>query len=105
MLLLVFAHGVQYGRLCGGRINRKSVRWCETMDEAFKKCLHNMQTSGTIKILQTDTKFYDSPDAGDPACLCSRCGEAIEEAPIRAFPESGEYEYRYHPACLGATAP
>lgn len=56
-----------------------------------------------LTILQTDTKFYDSPDAGDPACLCSRCGKVIDEAPIRAFPENGEYEYRYHPACLGAT--
>ncbi len=38
-----------------------------------------------IKILCTDTKFYDSPDAGDPACLCSRCGKVIDDAPIRAF--------------------
>lgn len=57
-----------------------------------------------IKILLTDTKFHDSPDVGDPACLCSRCGKVIgeDEMPIRLWPDSGQYEYRFHPACVGA---
>ena len=57
-----------------------------------------------IKILQTDRLFMDSPDAGDPICFCSRCGLAIPDGIgiIRAWPEQGEGEYRYHPACLGA---
>ena len=33
--------------------------------------------------------FTDSPDAGDPACLCSRCGDPIPEhdVPLRAWKE------------------
>lgn len=54
-------------------------------------------------ILPTDRRFHTSPEPGDPLCLCSRCWKAIDEqtVPIRAWPESGAYEYRFHPSCLG----
>jgi hypothetical protein len=42
-----------------------------------------------LEIKSTDKFFYDSPDAGDPDCLCSRCLKPIpeEDAPIiRALP-------------------
>ena len=56
-----------------------------------------------ITILPTDRMFKDSPDAGDPLCICSRCLLPIGEAdlPIRAFAESGRGEYRYHVKCQG----
>lgn len=45
--------------------------------------------------------FSDSPDAGDPDCLCSLCGEPIAEGetPIRRYDhKSGEEvrEARFH---------
>lgn len=45
--------------------------------------------------------FSDSPDAGDPACLCSLCLEPIVEGdlPIRAWSASGKSEIRLHMAC------
>lgn len=48
-------------------------------------------------ILPTDQRFFN---AGDE---CSRCGKAIPETvvPVMAWPESGAYEYRFHPECLG----
>ncbi len=54
-----------------------------------------------VTILDTDRAFTTSPDAGDPECLCSRCGKPIgeDEVPIRAW--NGNLEYRYHQACLG----
>ena len=57
-----------------------------------------------FKILATDRVFTNSPDAGDPDCLCSRCGLVIEDCcgPVRAWPEDGSKEYRYHAHCLGA---
>jgi hypothetical protein len=52
------------------------------------------------RILPTDTLFQDSPDAGDQACVCSRCGEPIGEEegpPVRVFVDQGKGgEYRYH---------
>lgn len=56
--------------------------------------------------LPTDRLFQDSPDTGDPTCLCSRCLRPIPEevVPIRVFVDKGSgSEYRYHPACLGLT--
>lgn len=53
-----------------------------------------------------DRLFPDSPDAGEPACICSRCGQQIAECdlPIRVFVDEGRGgEYRYHPPCLGVT--
>lgn len=58
-----------------------------------------------LKILETDRVFTDSPDAGDPACVCSRCGKQIPEidAPIiRAWPtELGDHGY--DPEAKGGT--
>ncbi len=64
-----------------------------------------------ILVMPDDICFTNSPDAGDPACLCSRCKQPITEEdaekalPIRVWPDEGrggEYrEYRYHPWCLG----
>ena len=61
-----------------------------------------------INILSTDTRFLDSPDVGEPDCLCSRCGKPIlGGVPFRAWPDdigqpgSDNYEYRYHNACQG----
>jgi len=48
-------------------------------------------------------KWYpDSPDAGDPACLCSLCGMPIgeEEVPIRSPDRSGNLEARFHLPCF-----
>ena len=54
-------------------------------------------------ILPSDVRFTDSLDVGEPGCFCSRCRKLIGEGtvPIRAWPESAGYEYRYHPECLG----
>jgi hypothetical protein len=59
-----------------------------------------------IEVRESDTVFNDSPEAGAPACLCSRCGKPIaaDPAPIRVFnkmPGRPLRERRYHPACLG----
>lgn len=58
-------------------------------------------------VLDTDTQFTDSPEAGRPNCLCSRCDERIYvgSAVIRKWPTGKNTEYRYHPACLGMTDP
>lgn len=50
--------------------------------------------------------FLDSPDAGNPACLCSVCGEVIpvEMFPIRMYWQRDMdevLEARFHDACLG----
>jgi hypothetical protein len=54
-------------------------------------------------VLPTDQRFTDSPNAGDPECVCSRCGNPIPASgsPIRVFVNGGNAEYRYHPACVG----
>lgn len=58
----------------------------------------------SFEVLPTDRLFADSPDAEDPACLCSRCGLAFNgESPVRAWPEDGNCEYRFHPHCIGVT--
>jgi hypothetical protein len=46
--------------------------------------------------------FRDSPDAGDPDCLCSYCERAIPEnqLPIRLFDSNSDLEARFHPACF-----
>jgi hypothetical protein len=54
--------------------------------------------------------FVDSPNAGDPACLCSLCGEVIPEEdeegevviPIRVWDRRAgrtALEARFHPNC------
>lgn len=61
------------------------------------------------EILETDVLFGDSPDAGDPDCLCSRCKLPIgeDDAPaLRAWPEGGANgEYRFHRPCVGLKLP
>lgn len=51
------------------------------------------------------TWFATSPDAGDPECICSLCGEPIgeEEAPVRIFNTGDDIEARearFHIACF-----
>lgn len=59
-----------------------------------------------IAVLPTDRLFLVSPETGDPACLCSRCGQVCKTTPLRVFiPPSYEFpkgaEYRYHGRCVG----
>ncbi len=57
-----------------------------------------------FEIRPTDEFFADSPDAGDPACRCSRCGLVIAVTAVRMWDEEHgmpKGEYRYHPECLG----
>lgn len=59
----------------------------------------------SFEVKLTDKFFYDSPDAGHPACLCSRCGKQIREADspvIRAWPTMPT-DYGYDPAAPGNT--
>jgi hypothetical protein len=66
-----------------------------------------MATSNLLSLVKDgDRLFQDSPDAGDPTCFCSRCGQLIREETIaiRGWVDEGRGgEYRYHPACLGMT--
>lgn len=63
-------------------------------DKAMKKPFDS-------RIRSSDIKFFNSPSAGHPQCLCSRCGEIIErnEIPVRCWPPNEVAEYRYHPTC------
>lgn len=72
----------------------------KTYEEAKKEAFKHY-------VLDTDTIFTDSAEAGNPACLCSRCGKRIYvgSAVIRKWPDAKNLEYRYHPACLGMTDP
>lgn len=47
------------------------------------------------------TWFHDSPDAGDPGCVCSTCGQVIPESDfrIRCWREDGR-EARFHLPCV-----
>jgi hypothetical protein len=49
------------------------------------------------------TWFEDSPDTGDPACICSFCSKVIEEGliPLRIFRSSDDTELRLHVDCAG----
>lgn len=58
-----------------------------------------------IEVKQTDKFFYDSADAGDPVCICSRCEKKIPEkdAPIiRCWP-TGPGDYGYDAKAAGGT--
>lgn len=61
--------------------------------------------------------FSDSPDAGDPRCLCSYCGERIEARPedlevweeevnadegepVRLWNTASNLEARFHARCF-----
>jgi hypothetical protein len=63
----------------------------------------NDMSKNLFKIFVTDRSFTDSPDAGEPNCICSRCGQPIgeDDGPVRAWPEDESFEYRFHPACMG----
>lgn len=59
----------------------------------------------TLTIDQEGLRWFEnSPSAGDPACLCSHCGQVIgnEEIPIRLWREVDEnvLEARLHHACF-----
>lgn len=58
--------------------------------------------AAAIEVLASDRIFQDSPDAGAPTCLCSRCALPIAESviPIR-LRMAGNSELRYHPFCVG----
>jgi hypothetical protein len=47
--------------------------------------------------------FDDSPDTGDPSCICSYCGRLIDEdqLPLRMFGEGGKKEARLCEDCQG----
>lgn len=70
--------------------------------------------SDALQVRETDKAFTDSPDAGHPACLCSRCGGKIgpNEMPIRMWPQPGDrsynpnedIEYRYCQQCMTGVA-
>ena len=49
------------------------------------------------------TWFKDSPDAGEPACICSFCGKLLgeEEVPTRLFNTDNNTEARFHVICFG----
>lgn len=52
---------------------------------------------------QSITWFANSPDAGDPTCICSWCYQPIgeHEAPIiRLFNTEASTEARFHRRCL-----
>lgn len=45
--------------------------------------------------------FWDSPDEGRPECLCSRCGQRIDDRAIRAIFDAGPLlEARVHADCI-----
>jgi hypothetical protein len=63
----------------------------------------------SLTVLDTDTPFNISPEAGDPLCVCSRCEAPIQEheCPLRVLTtnEKGEcdknsQEYRYCESCM-----
>lgn len=47
------------------------------------------------------TWFEDSPNAGDPGCICSLCKKLIEEVetPLRMIRERDNHELRLHRHC------
>ena len=47
------------------------------------------------------TWFDDSPDVGDPACICSLCKKVIVkwEIPLRIFRTRDDTEIRLHIGC------
>jgi hypothetical protein len=51
-----------------------------------------------LELRPADKLFDNSPDAGHPQCICSRCGERIQEGefPIRMFTTNGIGEVDEH---------
>lgn len=67
----------------------------------------------TIELKNTDLAFTTSPDAGHPACVCSRCAGQISEneLPVRVHPENetghsvlNGIEYRFCENCFAGMA-
>ncbi len=58
--------------------------------------------NGALNILPTDKLFDDSPDAGMPECVCSRCGSKILEGEIaiRAYHKKENKEWRFCEFCV-----
>lgn len=89
---------------------------CEIIGNIYEQPYLNQKRSIMLHVKETDKFFYDSPDAGDKKCICSRCSRHIpeEEAPvIRVFPtEEGDHgwdanaeggtEFRYCIHCCKA---
>lgn len=52
-----------------------------------------------LKIVETDRFFNDSPNAGEPNCICSRCQKPIgeEELPLRVAVD----QQNFHPTNQG----
>ena len=58
-----------------------------------------------IQIIPTDKFFYDSPDAGDSSCICSRCNKPIpeEDSPILRVMPTDLGDYGFDPNAIGGT--
>jgi hypothetical protein len=53
------------------------------------------------EIWQSVTWFTNSPDVGDPDCLCSLCASVIEASvPIRIYADKLNLEARFHHVCF-----
>lgn len=52
-----------------------------------------------------DVAFTDSPDAGNPTCICSRCAAPIPAGfiPVRVWPDGMDIEFRFCEQCLAAS--
>jgi hypothetical protein len=82
---------------CAGTLDRPELEPL-TADERFATWLAEA-------VLLTDTPFPTSPDAGEPGCLCSRCGKLIREEPLRLYDGVSGGEWRFHPSCMGIPTP
>lgn len=71
--------------------------------KTVKEAMHYLgDPLGLIFHEEPELKFWpDSPEAGDPMCICSYCEEIIEDAPvIRFFDREKNTEARLHLECF-----
>lgn len=68
--------------------------WINSVVESDADPLRDM-----LAVLDSDRSFTDSPDDGDLACACSRCGKLIASDAVRCRDLDGT-EWRYHQACI-----
>lgn len=56
-----------------------------TKDVSHTNTYPNNMSRLKLKVLDTDRFFTDSPNAGEPGCICSRCHQQIKEneVPLR----------------------
>ena len=69
----------------------------------MKKDDKSSASAGVSLLDVGDVLFQDSPDAGHPDCICSRCGQPIPEdqCPLRVFMDEGRAgEYRFCESCF-----